>query len=161
MRFSSLHVNKGLIIIAIVFGNCHARKIIFFLLMSVNWVVNRRVALIVLLASSVGLQWWSPFGFNILHDFETLKEKLLLPKSDASVELLQISGEIFLLYKQRLGSLYFGDYGCSWRGELDKILVLDWWLNFCFNEDRFLERDNQLLARRSLFEFRAIDHRWV
>ena len=84
---------------------------------------------------------------------------MLLPKSDASVNLLQISGEIFLLYVKRPSSLNLGDDCFCRRSELDNILVLDWRLNLRFNEDRLLERNNHLLARRSLLEFRVIDHR--
>ena len=119
----------------------------------------RRVAHIVLLATSVGLERGLPFGLYLLHTFESLEQKLLLPKSDASVYLLQISGEIFLLYVKRPGSLNLGDDCFCRRSELDKILVLDWRLNLRFNEDRLLERNNHLLARRSLLEFRVIDHR--
>lgn len=114
---------------------------------------------IVLLATSVGLKRGLPFGLYLLHTFESLEQKLLLPKSDAFVYLLQISGEIFLLYVKRPGSLNLGDDCFCRRSELDKILVLDWRLNLRFNEDRLLERNNHLLARRSLLEFRVIDHR--
>ena len=64
---------------------------------------------IVLLATSVGLKRGSPFGLYLKHILESLEQKLLLPKSDAFVYLLQISGEIFLLYVKRPGSLNLGD----------------------------------------------------
>lgn len=119
----------------------------------------RRVAYIVLLATSVGLKRRLPLVLHLLHTVESLEKKLLLPKSDAFVYLLQISGEIFLLYVKRPSPLNLGDDCFCRRSELDKILVLDWRLNLRFNEYRLLERNNHLLAWRTLLEFRVIDHR--
>jgi hypothetical protein len=73
------------------------------------------------------------------------------------MELLKISGKIFLLEIKRPRALNFSVDCCRWWRKLDEILVLDWRLDFCFYEDRLLKLNYQLLAWRSLFKFRTID----